>query len=326
MVSANSENSMAPGDGLPAATPIRLAHLSDPHIACLDDITGRDLVNKRLFGYLRWKLHRGAEHGRGVLSALTADLKQTRPDQIAVTGDLTHLGLSAEYKKARQWLQELGSPSQVTVIPGNHDAYVKSSWHQTMVHWTEYMTSDAGRENDQKENHTKPIFPSLRIRGCVAIIGVSTARPSAPHLAVGTIGAEQLHRLATILAQTARKQLYRVVLIHHPPAPGTVNWRKRLTDAAMLQSLLKQYGAELVLHGHAHRTLHNYLPTPAGKVPVVGAPSISTLDRKPERRARYYIYQIAPGSDGYDVSLEVRIYSPENNRFIRESIGMAISE
>jgi 3',5'-cyclic AMP phosphodiesterase CpdA len=326
MVSANSENSMAPGDGSAAATPIRLAHLSDPHIACLDDITGRDLVNKRLFGYLRWKLHRGAEHGRGVLSALTADLKQTRPDQIAVTGDLTHLGLSAEYKKARQWLQELGSPSQVTVIPGNHDAYVKSSWHQTMVHWTEYMTSDAGRENDQKENHTKPIFPSLRIRGCVAIIGVSTARPSAPHLAVGTIGAEQLHRLATILAQTARKQLYRVVLIHHPPAPGTVNWRKRLTDAAMLQSLLKQYGAELVLHGHAHRALRNYLPTPAGKIPVMGAPSISTLDRKPERRARYYIYQIAPGSDGYDVSLEVRIYSPEKNRFIKESRERSIGE
>jgi len=324
MVSADSENSMASGYKSPAAKPIRLAHLSDPHIACPNEITARELVSKRLFGYLRWKLQRGTKHGRSVLSALKADLKQTRPDHIAVTGDLTHLGLSAEYKKARQWPQELGSPSQVTVIPGNHDAYVKSSWHQTMVHWTEYMISDAGRENDQKANPNNPLFPSLRIRGCVAIIGVSTARPSAPYLAVGSIGAEQLDMLETILAQSARKQLYRVVLIHHPPVPGTVNWRKRLTDAADLLSLLEQYGAELVLHGHAHRALHNYLPTPAGNIPVMGAPSISALDRTPDRRARYYIYQIAPGSEGYEVSLEVRIYSPENNRFIRESKGMPI--
>ena len=93
-------------------------------------------------------------------------------------------------------------------------------WHQTMAHWTDYMISDTPRKDDQKANHTENIFPSLRIRGCVAIIGVCTARPSAPHLAVGSIGAGQLQKLETILAQTARKQLYRVVLIHHPPAPG----------------------------------------------------------------------------------------------------------
>lgn len=322
MAPVNSYNSITPGDRTPPASGITLAHLSDPHIACMDDITARYLLSKRLFGYLRWKLQRGATHDSSVLAALKADLARTRPDHIAVTGDLTHLGLSAEFKKARQWLQELGSPSQVTVIPGNHDAYVKTSWPEGMDHWTEYMISDAGRQNDPKAKQTKPIFPSLRIRGCVALIGVSTARPSAPHLAVGSIGAEQLHDLATILAQTARRQQYRVLLIHHPPVPGTVNWRKRLTDAADLLRLLDQYGVELVLHGHAHRTLQRCLSTPAGNIPVRGAPSITALDRTPDRRARYYIYQITPGCEGYAVSLEVRIYSPEKNRFIRESKRM----
>ena len=325
MVSAISDKSNATGDPSPpahapsAATSITLAHLSDPHIACMENITARDLVSKRLFGYLRWKLHRGAEHGSSVLSALQSDLTQTQPDHIAVTGDLTHLGLSAEYKKARQWLQGLGAPSQVTVIPGNHDAYVKIIWHQTMAHWTDYMISDTPRKDDQKAIHTANIFPSLRIRGCIAIIGVSTARPSAPHLAVGSIGAGQLQNLETILARTAQKQLYRVVMIHHPPTPGIVSWRKRLTDAADLRSLLEQYGAELILHGHAHRTLHNYLPTPTGNIPVMGVPSISALGRTPERRARYNIYHITPGTDGWKVRLEVRIYSPEENCFIRES-------
>ena len=296
-----------------------MAHLSDPHISCMENITSRDLLSKRLFGFLRWKLHRAAEHGGDVLSALNTDLIRTKPDHIAVTGDLTHLGLSAEYKKARQWLRSLGSASRVTVIPGNHDAYVKLIWHQTMAHWTEYMISDTQLQKDGKAQKTENIFPSLRTRGCIAIIGVSTAHPSSPHLAVGSIGADQMRRLAHILAQTAVKGLYRILLIHHPPVPGTVNWRKRLTDAADLRSVLQQYGADLILHGHAHKTLHNYLPTPSGNIPVIGVPSISALGRTPERRARYYLYRIRPGAGGWNVRLEVRVHSPEEKGFIRES-------
>ena len=301
------------------ASAIRLAHLSDPHISIMEDISPRDLLSKRLFGYSRWKLHRGAEHGSRVLSALESDLGRTQPDHIAVTGDLTHLGLPAEFKKARQWLQSLGSPARVTVIPGNHDAYVKSPWHQTMAHWTDYMISDNPPDNEPVSDNSQNIFPSLRIRGCCALIGLSTARPSAPHLAVGTIGAAQLKSLETILARSAGRRLYRILLIHHPPASGSVSWRKRLTDAADLRTLLEQYGAGLILHGHAHRTLKNRLTTPTGHIPVMGVPSISALGRTPERRARYYIYRIQPAGDGWQVSLEVRIYSIEEDRFLRES-------
>jgi hypothetical protein len=50
----------------------------------------------------------------------------------------------------------------------------------------------------------------------------------------------------------------------------------------------------------------------------MGAPSITSLDREPERRARYCLYHISPGDDNWNVRLEVRIYSPGENRFIRE--------
>ncbi len=298
---------------------ITLAHFSDPHISCMEDITARDFATKRLFGYLRWKLHRAAEHGHGILSALRSDLKQTKPDQIVVTGDLTHLGLSSEYIMALHWLRSLGSPAQVTVIPGNHDTYVKVNWHQTMAQWTDYMASDTAREKNIESANTKNIFPTLRTRGCIAIIGVSTARPVAPHLATGRIGAGQLQHLETILIQTARKGLFRILLIHHPPTCGTVSWRKRLTDAPALRTVLEQHGAELILHGHAHRTLRNFLQTPSGNIPVFGAPSISALGRTPERRARYYIYRVTPGSDTWDVRVEIRIYSPEKKCYIQES-------
>ena len=318
MNSAPDDNAKSAGDpstpyyGSTTHKTVSLAHISDPHISCMQDITLRDFISKRLFGYLRWKLHRGTEQGGEVLSALQSDLKQSRPDNIAVTGDLTHLGLSAEYKKARRWLQSLGDPSEVTVIPGNHDAYVKLSWNRNKAQWSDYMISDIPQNSEN-------FFPSLRTRGCLAIIGVSTARPSAPHLAVGSIGAQQMQKLESILTQTARQQIYRILLIHHPPAPGMVGWRKRLTDAAELRSLLNQYGVELILHGHAHRTLRSELQTPAGSIPVIGAPSISALGRTPERRARYYIYRVTPRSGSWNVRLEVRIYSPEEKCFIQES-------
>lgn len=305
--------------GGPSSRPaITLAHFSDPHISCMEEITARDLLGKRLFGYLRWKLHRGAKHAHRVLSALQADLSKTAPDHIAVTGDLTHLSLPAEFKETRQWLQSLGSPTQVTVIPGNHDQYVDTAWRKTMACWTDYMISDSHRNSDGTSENPEHIFPSLRIRGCIALIGICTARPSAPHLATGSIGAQQLQKLENVLTQTARQRYFRVILIHHSPAPGTDSWRKRLTDAPNLQSLLARCGAELVLHGHSHRTHQSYLKAPNGSIPVIGAPSISALDRRPQRRARYYLYQISPVDRGWKVSQEVRIYSPEQNLFLTE--------
>jgi len=305
-------------DASSAEPSITLAHLSDPHIACMNAIKVQDLLSKRIFGYLRWKLHRGAEHGSGVLAALQSDLAQTKPDHIAVTGDLTHLSLPAEFIKAEQWLQSLGPPDRVTVIPGNHDAYVKTAWRQGWSHWTDYMRGDNAGIDDQTVRNPDGIFPSLRIRSPMALIGVCTAQPSAPHLAIGSISAGQLRKLEAILAQTSRQQLFRVVLVHHPPAPGTVSWRKRLTDAPALRSLIARYGAELILHGHSHRALRHHLKTSTGSVPVMGAPSASALGRTPERRARYYIYRIAPAADGWNVELTVRVYSLDKNSFITE--------
>jgi 3',5'-cyclic AMP phosphodiesterase CpdA len=295
-------------------------------MSCLDNIGVRHLLNKRLYGYLRWKLHRGAEHLDSILSPLQHDIRQTIPDHIAVTGDLTHLSLPAEFQKAENWLRSLGSPKQVTIIPGNHDAYVKTGWNQTYARWTRYMLSDNIQLHKTAATSLHSIFPSLRVRGPIALIGVCTALPSAPYLAVGSIGSNQMQILETILSRTAEQGLFRVLLIHHPPAQGTVSWRKRLTDAPAIRSVLLRHGAELILHGHAHRTTQSYLKTPSGRVPVMGAPSISALGRTPERCARYYIYRIAPVARGWVVRLEVRIYSPDKNCFIRECEQKLISK
>jgi len=299
--------------------PFVLAHLSDPHISNMKAIRARDLLSKRLYGYLRWKLHRGTEHQGAVVSALLDDLRCHRPDHVAVTGDLTHLSLPSEFQNVKKWLQSIGSPHQVTVIPGNHDAYVRTEWIQTHAHWTDYMLSDKAPAPPDASAGVYSIFPSWRIRGPVALIGVCTAHPSAPYLAVGTIGSDQMQTLEKIMAQATHRKLFRVILIHHPPAAGTVNWRKRLTDAAKFRELLKQYGADLILHGHAHIAVRNHLPVPGGNVQVVGAPSASAIGRNHARRARYYLYRITSLGTNWNVALTVRVYSPAKKIFITES-------
>jgi len=152
------------------------------------------------------------------------------------------------------------------------------------------------------------------------LIGVCTAHPSALHLATGSIGIPQLKKLETILRQTAAQRLLRIISIHHPPISGIVNWRRRLTDAEALYTVLARYGTELILHGHVHKTAPHNLHTQAGLTTVVGAPSATSSSRNYERRARYYVYKINACRGGWDVQLTERIYSPDGDSFIPERL------
>ena len=105
-------------------TLIRIGHLSDIHLDGVPTPTVRQLMSKRLIGYLNWRHNRSRSMTRDRLNRLVDDLNRQAPDHIAVTGDLTNVALPGEFENARDWLRALGSGDRVTAIPGNHDAYV----------------------------------------------------------------------------------------------------------------------------------------------------------------------------------------------------------
>lgn len=293
-----------------------LAHFSDPHLAHIEHIKTSELFNKRLLGYLKWKLKRQGEQSDELLTILNKDLQRTKPDHIAITGDLTQLGLPIEFAIARDWLQTLGSAKRVTIIPGNHDTYIKTNWHETFAHWLDYMVADAQDQAADSATNMNELFPTLRIRDRIALIGINTGFPTGLHLATGKIGETQLKKLEIILKQLAGHGLFRIILIHHPPVQGLVSWRRSLTDAGSLRMMLKRYGAELVLFGHAHKISQNKLDTPSGLIPAMGAPSVSSLSPKDERRSRYYLYKITSTADDWKVHLTERVFSLEQHCFI----------
>jgi 3',5'-cyclic AMP phosphodiesterase CpdA len=258
-----------------------LAHLSDLHLSAPPRLA--QLAGKRGLGFINW--HRGRKniHKVEALDAVTADLKTVTVDHIAVTGDLVNLSLPGEYALARAWLEALGPPSKVTVIPGNHDIYVPGARDGPSTFWGDYMRGDDGA--------APGAFPFVRRRGEVALIALSSALPTGPFMATGRLGASQLARFAAALDST--RGLFRIVLIHHPPVSPPSRYLRRLTDADAFRRVLAQKGAELVLHGHDHRRSLVWLDGPERPIPALGAPSASArVPHHGENAAGYNLLHI----------------------------------
>jgi 3',5'-cyclic AMP phosphodiesterase CpdA len=298
---------------------LSFAHLSDPHLTSLQGVRWQQLANKRVLGYLSWRRKRRAEHRSEVLDALLDDLKQVHPQHIVITGDLTHIGLPDEFRQARLWLDRLGASDRVTVVPGNHDAYVRTPWSGTFSLWEPYMQSDADTGLCRDIGSDK-LFPSLRIRQGIALIGLSSANASAPFLATGSLGRKQIDRLSELLGRTAEQGLFRVVLLHHPPREEDEKWRKRLTDGRALCDVLQRQGAELVLHGHSHRSIESRIRFGQRDIPVFGIPSASAIGHRGGRCAQYYLYRIARADDQWSVQVSVRGYQADKDAFFLEHV------
>lgn len=229
---------------------------------------------------------------------------------MAVTGDLTQLALPAECEAARRCLEAIGPPQRVFLVPGNHDALVADGWGARLARWADYLASDGPRPPGQT------VWPTLRVRGRVALIGLSSANPTPPFSAAGRIGADQLDRCSRLLEEAAGRSLYRVLLIHHPPVPGMLSARKRLADAGALAGVVRQLGAELVLHGHTHRRSRASLPGPGVRIPVLGAASASATSPDPIHRAGFDVVRISPTSAGWETTVQDHWYSAEQDRFL----------
>ncbi|ABD86944.1 metallophosphoesterase family protein [Rhodopseudomonas palustris] len=264
-------------------TVFTLAHLSDPHLPPMPVATLRELAGKRILGYLNWTKNRHAIHRRDVLDALMADLRAHRPDHIAVTGDLVNLALEQEFAPARRWIEQVGPPDRVSVIPGNHDRYVRGTAERFAETFPDYMSGD--------DRSNAVVFPFLRRRGPLVIIGVSTAVPTAPLRATGWLGEAQRAALEAQLASLDGDPAFRVLLIHHPLRSKARH--KRLTDSAELQALLGRHGVDLVLHGHDHVHSTIWVDGPRAPIPVVGVPSASAGPDGHRPPAAYNLFSIA---------------------------------
>lgn len=296
-----------------------LAHLSDLHATPVSAARPASLLGKRGLGWISWNLKRARRHRPEVLERLLADLAGQRADHVAITGDLTNVALEEEFLGAAAWLERIGSPERVSLVPGNHDAYVRVPAARSWDRWAAYLAGDGWREGSPAPTHDD--YPVLRVRGRIALVGLCSAQPKGWLEATGTLGEPQLARLEPLLARLGDRGLCRVVLVHHPVAEDGTAARRRLTDAAALRDVLARSGAELVLHGHGHRTSFAEVAGPAGRIPVVGVRSASHAPTSEDKRAQYHVYGIEPPAvpgARWTIRARVRGYDPARDTFSAE--------
>jgi 3',5'-cyclic AMP phosphodiesterase CpdA len=271
-----------------------IAHLTDVHLGPIAGFVPRYWNLKRGLGYLNWVRKRRHDHLRAVLDRIVADLLAQAPDHVAVGGDLCNIGLPQEHIDALAWLEALGPPERVSVVPGNHDIYSRIGRDPGARRWAAYMASDA---RGAAFAGPDAAFPFVRVVKGLALVGVNSAVPTPPAMAWGRVGSDQLARLAAILDRLAAAGLFRLVLIHHPPLPAQASSARGVRDAHALQGTLQRHGAELVIHGHNHRNMLSWVKCKSGACPVVGAPSAS-LGRRHGREplARYNLLRVDAGT------------------------------
>ena len=204
--------------------------------------------------------------------------------------------MGGESTPAQAWIESVGTPQQVTVVPGNHDAYVRATRHHFAGTFKDYLRGDAEADG--------AAFPFLRRRGPLALIGVSSAVPTLPLMATGRLGRTQLDALDRSLAQLSDEEAFRVLLVHHPLHSGSRI--KRLTDSKALRAVLKARGVDLILHGHDHIHSTTWIEGVDKQIPAIGVPSASALAHRHYPAAAYNLFSIQRDGDQWRCVQTVR--------------------
>ncbi|MDO9414836.1 metallophosphoesterase family protein [Pararhizobium sp.] len=272
----------------------KLAHISDVHLGPLPNLSLFELASKRITGFVNWHRNRRKHLFSDTLELLMDDIERQAPNHLAITGDMVNLATSLEIEAITAWLKDAGKPEDISLVPGNHDAYVPGAYDKTTRAWHDYMRGDVSPTAwDDDFRH----FPYVRVRGNVAIVGCSTAIATPPFAASGYFGNRQARETVNVLRAAGEAGLFRVVLIHHPPIRGATPMHKRMLGIRRFAATISAGGAELVLHGHTHLNTVHWLKGQIKPVPVVGIASASQSPGGKKPPAAYNLFSIsgAPG-------------------------------
>ncbi len=288
----------------------RLAHISDIHLGPMPKVSWTRLLSKRLTGYINWQRKRAKEFSPDVLNGLVTHMRSASPDHVVITGDLVNLSLHEEIEQARNWLNWLGNGKDISIICGNHDAYVKGLLEVAIKSWQDYLIGD-----DKKPVKNYASFPLLRRRGPCSLILVNTAVPTRPFDATGSFDQAQAEQMEKLLHQERKN--CRVILIHHPPFANATTSSKRLIGDHLFRDVLGKSGAELVLHGHTHLDTSARIDGPDKPVPVICVPAGGQEmgGRKPP--AQYNWFEIETENDRWEISQSKFGYRDQNREIVQ---------
>ena len=232
--------------------PTILMHISDLHFHRLPRQPGRYL-SKRALGAFNLVMQRRRLFPLERAQRLVERLLALEWQHLLITGDLTQLGTPEEFALAREVLAPLlaRGTERVTVIPGNHDRYVREP-------------PGAGAfEAAFGEFATDGWLRTRRLSERWWLAAWDSARPAPWYSAAGRVHPETLIATEAWLASLPFGA--RVIVANHYPAffprPHRYLPSHDLSNNRAVTKWLLRQPVRLYLHGHIH---HNWVHTVTG--------------------------------------------------------------
>lgn len=293
-------------------TRVRIAHFSDTHVLSLKGVTPRRFLNKRWTGAVNLALNRSRHYRTDIFVRVLDAIAALEVDHAVCTGDLVNLALEPEFEMVHGLLAERFGPSELTLVPGNHDYYVKEAITGGLFerHFGEYLPADLDLGLAEGAR-----YPVTRLLDGVLLVGLSSAIPTPVFVANGEVGRAQLAGLEVALCHPEARDRFRLVLLHHPllPEPARrLDAMRRLVDAPRVVDALRRDAASrphLVVHGHNHEFKAQRVP--GTDTPLIQVASASKAGNR--SRAEFNVYVI---EDGALAAIERHIHEPETGRFV----------
>lgn len=180
--------------------------------------------------------HFGTEQAP-VVEALLHLAREQQPDVAILSGDITQRARSAQFRAARQFIDNLGI-SPTLVVPGNHDIALLNVFRRLFAPYGKYRQS-FGQD-------LEPSFESPDL----LVLCVNTTRRYR-HVQ-GTVSTAQIERVAQRLRAADPAQL-RIVVTHQPVhVIRTSDEENLLRGHAEAVKAWSAAGADLILGGHIH--------------------------------------------------------------------------
>ena len=181
-------------------------------------------------------LHAGTEEEPEVEGDLRTLVRESGPELVVVSGDLTHRNTAAQHDRAATLLRSLEAP--LLVIPGNHD----------IPRWPPWRFTRTFDEFRRQWPELEPVYSSERLVVC----GLNSVRPWKQQ--GGAVRSSQIERVRETFA-AAPAPAFRMVAVHHHllGAPWRSTKRTIANRSGLLGSLVDA-GAELIVSGHVHQS------------------------------------------------------------------------
>ena len=152
-----------------------IIHISDLHFHTYPQYF-REWKSKRILGAANLLARRNRQFPLERAKRLVKKIQEMKWDHLVISGDLTQLALERGFSRARETLEPLlQDPERVTIVPGNHDRYVRQPAGIDL--FSQYFGEFFGSE----EVHLR------KLKGNWVIVGWDSAHPNDWLSAAGTV-------------------------------------------------------------------------------------------------------------------------------------------